>query len=183
MKEKKAIRIPRLAVYCAAFFASVVVCLLFGLAFGFDYALEFATNALVLTAIALTAYNVFEKIDEQPWRLTPKYWGLVALILVTDFLFMYFAKAPDKTSGMIRGLIFMVSAIVLGGYTFFVYKPAQEKLTSDVKKKIKEAVTAYISAHLGETPDKIADELVEIVFAPKERIMTEEKSGGEEENA
>ena len=172
VKKEHTIRIPRLVVYVAAFILSVVICVAFGLAFGLAYAAEFVTSAVVLGVVFMLGYNICEKADEQPWRLTPKYWGLVALILLTDFLLMFCAKAPDMETGKYRVLVLAVAGVTLGFYTYFVYAPSQKELLAEVKKKVKEAVAKYIGEHTGEAPEIVADGLVELVLAPKENVMS-----------
>ena len=177
MKEKekkvKEIRIPRLAVYLIALFAAIAICIGMSLAFGVAYAAEFATVAIFNCVIAFVAYNIIDKWDEQPWRLTPKYWGLVVFILVSDALWILTAKASDPTNGMILGIGFLASLVCLVIYTYAIYAPSQKALLSDVKKKVKEAVAKYISDHSGETPEQVAEGLVEVVMAPKEHVMAE----------
>lgn len=175
MKEKekkvKEIRIPRLAVYAIALFAAIVICIGMSLTFGVAYAAEFATVAVFNCVIAFVAYNIIDKWDEQPWRLTPKYWGLVAFILVSDCLWILTAKASDPTSGMILGIGFIASLVCLVIYTYAIYAPSQRLLLADVKQKVKDAVASYINEHSGETPEQLAEGLVEVVMAPKERVM------------
>lgn len=174
-KEKKAkeIRIPRLAVYLIALFTAIVICIAMSLAFGVAYAAEFATVAIFNCVIAFVAYNIIDKWDEQPWRLTPKYWGLVAFILVADALFIFTAKASDATSGMILGIGFLASIVCLVIYTYAIYAPSQKALLAEVKQKVKDAVAQYISDHSGESPEQVAEGLVELVMAPKEHVVKE----------
>ena len=182
MKEKekkvKEIRIPRLAVYLIALFAAIVICIGMSLTFGVAYAAEFATVAIFNCVIAFVAYNIIDKWDEQPWRLTPKYWGLVVFIMVSDTLWILTAKASSPTNGMILGIGFIASLVCLVIYTYAIYAPSQKALLAEVKKKVKESVTGYINEHSGETPEQIADGLVELVMAPKEHVV---KKGEENE--
>lgn len=182
MKEKekkvKEIRIPRLVVYLIALFAAIVICIGMSLTFGVAYAAEFATVAMFNCVIAFVVYNIIDKWDEQPWRLTPKYWCLMAFILVSDALFILTAKASNRTSGAILGIGFLSSLVCLGIYASAVYVPSQKALLAEVKKKVKESVAGYINDHSGETPEQIADGLVELVMAPKEHVV---KKGEENE--
>lgn len=176
MKEKekklKEIKIPRLAVYIVALFAAIVICIGMFFTFGVAYVAEFATLAVFNCVIAFVAYNIIDKWDEQPWRLTPSYWGEVVLIVLTDVLFIFTAKASTAFWGGILVAALIASGAVLLIYTFAIYSPKQMALLADVKKKVKEAVAKYIGEHTGETPEAVADGLVELVMAPKENIMT-----------
>ena len=73
----------------------------------------------------------------------------------------------------------LASIAVLWIYTFAIYAPKQKALLMDVKVKVKEAVATYLNAHSGETPEKLADGLVEVVMAPKENIMAKGEGGNE----
>ena len=103
MKEKenkvKEIRIPRLAVYLIALFAAIVICFGMSLTFGVAYAAEFSTVAIFNCVIAFVAYNIIDKWDEQPWRLTPSYWVEEALIVLADVLFILTAKSKSAFAG------------------------------------------------------------------------------------
>ena len=92
-------------------------------------------------------------------------------ILVSDVLWILTAKAPDQTSGCILGVAFLASVICLSIYTYAIYAPSQKALLADVKQKVKDAVAKYLNDHSGETPEQLADGLVEVVMAPKENIM------------
>ena len=177
-KEKKEIRIPRLAVYLVALFIAITICIAMSLTFGVEYAVEFATVAIFNCVIAFVCYNIIDKWDEQPWRLTPKYWGLVAFIVICDVLWILTAKAPDKTAGSILFVAFVASVVCLCIYTYAIYAPSQKTLLADVKKKVKEAVAGYLNAHSGETPEQLADGLVEVVMAPKEHIVKKDEGEG-----
>lgn len=183
MKEKenkvKEIRIPRLAVYLIALFAAIVICFGMSLTFGVAYAAEFVTVAIFNCVIAFVAYNIIDKWDEQPWRLTPSYWVEEALIVLADVLFILTAKSSSAFAGGILFVAMLASIAVLWIYTFAIYAPRQKALLSDVKKKVKEAVAGYINDHSGETPEQLADGLVEVVMAPKENIMTKGEGGNE----
>ena len=108
-KEKKQIRIPRLVVYIIALLTAIIVCVSMSFTFGVAYAAEFATVAIFNCVIAFVCYNIIDKWDEQPWRLTPKYWGLVALILMSDVLFILSAKASTKYWGCILSIGLLAS--------------------------------------------------------------------------
>ncbi|MGN1190935.1 MAG: hypothetical protein ACI4SL_11145 [Candidatus Ornithospirochaeta sp.] len=177
MKEKekkvKEIRIPRLAVYLIALFTAIVICIAMSLSFGIAYAAEFATVAIFNCVIAFVAYNIIDKWDEQPWRLTPKYWGLVALILMSDVLWILSAKSSTKYWGLILFIGFLASVGILAIYTAAIYVPSQRQLLAEVKQKVKDAVAQYISDHSGESPEQVAEGLVELVMAPKEHVVKE----------
>ena len=177
MKEKenkvKEIRIPRLAVYLIALFAAIVICIGMFFTFGVAYVAEFATVAIFNCVIAFVAYNIIDTWDEQPWRLTPSYWVEEALIVLADVLFILTAKSKSAFAGGILLVATLASIAVLW------IAPKQKALLSDVKKKIKEAVAGYINDHSGETPEQLADGLVEVVMAPKENIMTKGEGGNE----
>ena len=176
MKEKekkvKEVKIPRLAVYLIALSAAIVICIGMSLVFGVAYAVEFATVAIFNCVIAFVAYNIIDKWDEQPWRLTPSYWIEVVLIVLSDVLFILTAKSPSAFAGGILFVATLSSVAVLWIYTFAIYAPRQKALLSDVKKKVKGAVAKYIGEHTGETPETVADGLVELVLAPKENVMS-----------
>lgn len=172
-KKSKEVRIPRLAVYAIALLAAIVICIGMSLTFGLAYAAEFATVAIFNCVIAFVAYNIIDKWDEQPWRLTPSYWGEVTLIVFTDILFILTAKSSTTLVGGILLVSTIFSCAILAIYTFAIYAPRQKMLFADVKKKVKDAVAGYINDHSGETPEMIADGLVEIVLAPKEHVVKE----------
>ena len=178
-KEKKQIRIPRLVVYVIALLVAITACVAMSFTFGVAYAAEFATVAIFNCVIAFVCYNIIDKWDEQPWRLTPKYWGLVALILVSDVLWLLTAKAATKAWGFILAIGFVSSVAILAIYTAAIYVPSQRQLLAEVKQKVKDAVAGYLNAHSGEAPEQLADGLVEVVMAPKEHVV---KSEGEEGN-
>ena len=178
-KEKKQIRIPRLVVYIIALLTAIIVCVSMSFTFGVAYAAEFATVAIFNCVIAFVCYNIIDKWDEQPWRLTPKYWGLVALILMSDVLFIQSAKASTKYWGCILSIGLLASIGILVIYTVAIYVPSQRQLLAEVKQKVKDAVAGYLNAHSGEAPEQLADGLVEVVMAPKEHVV---KSEGEEGN-
>ena len=175
MKEKekkvKEIRIPRWAVYAVALVSAIIICIAMSLTFGVAYAAEFATVAIFNCIIAFVAYNIIDKWDEQPWRLTPSYWVEEALIVLADVLFILTAKSASAFVGGILLVATLASIAVLWIYTCAIYAPKQKALLMDVKGKVKEAVAKYINEHSGETPEMVADGLVELVMAPKENIM------------
>lgn len=167
MSEKKEIRIPRLWVYVSAFFAGLVVTTGFGLAFGVEYALDLVTNCAIYSVLSIAAYNVFDKVDRQPYRLTAKYWVLMALIVVTDFLFLFAAKADTKDLCVVRLCIFAVSLILTGFYAYFIYAPSQVEIVENVKNEAKNGIAQYLNEHGGEAPETLAEGILALIFAPK----------------
>lgn len=179
MSEKKEIKIPRLWVYLAAFVSGLAVTTLFGLAFGVQYALDFVTNAAIFGVLFVTAYNVWDKVDKQKYRLTWKYWVLIALIVVTDFLFLFAAKADTKDTCVVRLCIFAVGLILTGFYAYFIYAPSQKEIFEEVKEASKTQIREFLDEHAGESTDVLAEGILELMFAPKQK---EEAPEGEEAN-
>ena len=179
MSEKKEIKIPRLWVYLAAFVSGLAVTTIFGLAFGVQYALDFVTNAAIFGVLFVTAYNVWDKVDKQTYRLTWKYWVLIALIVVTDFLFLFAAKAEVRDTCIVRLCIFAVGLTITGFYAYFIYAPSQREIFAAVKEASKAQLKAYLEEHAGESADVVAEGILELMFAPKKE---EEAPEGEEVN-
>lgn len=179
MSERKEIRIPRLWVYVSAFVAGLIVTTGFGLAFGVEYCLDFVTNAAIFGVLFVTAYNVFDKIDKQPYRLTWKYWVLIALIVVTDFLFLFAAKAETQDMCIVRLCIFAVGLILTGFYAYFIYAPSQREMFAEINEAAKAEIAKYLNEHSGEDNMVVAEGILDILFAPKKK---EEPSEGEEAN-
>ena len=180
MAEKKEIKIPRLWVYLAAFVSGLAVTTLFGLAFGVQYALDFITNAAIFGVLFVTAYNVWDKVDKQKYRLTWKYWVLIALIVVTDFLFLFAAKAETKEMCIVRLCIFLVGLILTGFYAYFIYAPSQHEIFAKIKEAAKVQIKEFLDEHAGEPTDVQAEGILDMMLAPKKK---EEAPEGEEANA
>lgn len=180
MAEKKEIKIPRLWVYLAAFVSGLAVTTLFGLAFGVQYALDFVTNAAIFGVLFVTSYNVWDKVDKQKYRLTWKYWVLIALIVVTDFLFLFAAKAETQELCTVRLCIFAVGLILTGFYAYFIYAPSQKEIFEAIKEASKAQIAAYLDEHGAEPNETVAEGILELMFAPKKK---EEAPEGEEANA
>lgn len=173
MSEKKEMRIPRLWVYICAFFAGLVVTACFGLGFGVEFAVSFLTESALYGILFITAYNVMDKVDRQPHRLTVKYWVLIALIVVTDFLFLFAAKAEDKNTCIVRLCIFAVGLIFTGFYSYCIYAPSQKELFVQMKDEAKAGIAEYLREHAGEPSEDVAGGLMELIFAPKKKAKEE----------
>lgn len=184
MSEKKEVRIPRFWVYLSAFVSGLVVTTSFGLAFGVDYALDFVTNAAIFGVLFVTAYNVMDKVDKAPYRLTVKYWVLIALIVLSDFLFLFSAKAEDQNTCVVRLCIFAVGLILTGFYAYFIYAPSQKEIFAQVKEESALAIASYLDENGGKPTIELAEGILALIFAPKKKEKKEEEvAEGEEANA
>lgn len=175
MSEKKEIRIPRLWVYVSAFLAGLAVTSVFGLAFGVEYAADFITNAAIFGVLFITASNVMDKVDRQPHRLTVKYWVLIALVVVTDFLFLFAAKAGDKNTCIVRLCIFAVGLILTGFYAYFIYAPSQMELIEKMKEGSRVAIAQYLDENGGKPVEELAEGILALIFAPKPKREKKQK--------
>lgn len=175
---KKEIRIPRLWVYASAFVAGLVVTTVMGLCLGAEYAIDFVTNAICFGCIFILSANVFDRIDRQKFRLTWKYWTLVGLIVVTDFLFAFTAKAETKDTCIIRACIFFVGLILTSFYAYFIYAPSQYELFAEVKEASKKELVEYLDGHAGEETTVMAEGILELFLAKK--VKKEAEKEGEE---
>ena len=181
MTEKKEIRIPRLWVYAASFFAGLIVTTGFGVAFGVEYAIDFITSAVCYGVLFIAAYNIMDKIDKQPYRLTWRYWVLMALIVVTDFLFVALAKAPTKEDGFLRIGLLTTALVGTVCFALYSYAPEQKRIFADIKDASKAAICEYLDEHASESHESIAEGILALIFAPKKKAK-EEAPEGEEAN-
>lgn len=181
-KEKKEIRIPRLWVYVCAFLSGLFVTTAFGISQGVGYAADFITNSAIYGCIFVLTANVFDRVERQPYRLTVKYWVLVAFILVTDFLFMFAARAVTKDDCIVRLCIFAVGLILTSFYAYFIYAPSQKEIFEEVKANAVEGIASYLDENGGQPTKTLAEGIVEMLFAPKKK-EEEEATEGEEANA
>ena len=180
MSEKKEIRIPRLWVYVSAFVTGVIVTMAFGMVFGFESAVTFLTTALIYGVLFICSYNVFDKIDKQPYRLTWKYWTLIGLIVLSDFLFLFLAKAPTKAAGQFRAGLFVAALVATICFAYYTYRPEQIEIFSKIKEASKMEIVKFLEEHVGESNEALAEGILGVMFAPKKKEETPE---GEEANA
>lgn len=174
-EKKREIKIPRLWVYVSAFATGVLVTSLMALCFGAEEAIEFFTQTLIFGVVFIASSNVFEKIDRQPYRLTWKYWTLIGLVVLSDFLFLFLAKAPTPEDGKLRLGIFVASLVATVCFAYYTYKPEQ----MEISEKVKKVIATYLEENAGKTNDEIADGIFQFVYAPQRKKKTEE---GEEAN-
>lgn len=175
VKEKKEMKIPRLVVYIFTFLAGVLISTAFGLAFGVNFALDFITSATIYGVLFIVFYNIFDKVDRYRYRLTPKYWILIMLIVFCDFMFLFTSRSETIDVMLLRLAFWLVSLILTVCFAYFVYKPSQIELHLTVRDNTIEAISNYLAAHGSLTSRQAAEGIVALLEECKKNPIKEDE--------
>jgi hypothetical protein len=124
-KEKKEIRIPRVAVYLVSVLVCMLIAVGFTLLFGVAYAIDCITVVAEVGVLMAVVLNISERLAAKKYHLlTSKYWVQMALILITDGLFAFTSYSTTMEILGVRGAFFLLVLIVTILFALFVYKPS-----------------------------------------------------------
>ena len=124
-KEKKEIRIPRVAVYLVSVLVCMLIAVGFTLLFGVAYAIDCITVVAEVGVLMAVVLNIAERLAAKKYHLlTSKYWVQMALILITDGLFAFTSYSTTMEILGVRGAFFLLVLIVTILFALFVYKPS-----------------------------------------------------------
>ena len=175
-KEKKEIRIPRVAVYLVSVLVCMLIAVGFTLLFGVAYAIDCITVVAEVGVLMAVVLNISERLAAKKYHLlTSKYWVQMALILVTDGLFAFTSYSTTMEILGVRGAFFLLVLIVTILFALFVYKPSVATLMATAEENTVKGIAEILIENKGKTEEETAKAVVAFLKNPvKEK--EEEKS-------
>ena len=167
-KERKEIRIPRIAVYLVSVLVCMTIAVVFTLLFGIVNAIDCLTVVAEVTVLSSVVTNVGERLFAKKYHLlTAKYWVMMALILVCDGLFAFSSYSATVEILGVRGTFFLFALIGTILFAIFVYKPSVVTLMATAEENTVEMIAEYLG------DEEKAKGVIALLKAPKKK---EEKS-------
>lgn len=167
-KEKKQVRIPRIAVYLVASLVCILIAVGFALLFGVANAIDCLTVVAEIYVLTSVVTNIGERLFAKKYHLlTSKYWVMMILILVCDALFAFASYSATMDILAVRGAFFLIVLIGTILFSLFVYKPSVVALVSEAEENTIKMLAEYLGN------EEKAKGVVALLKAPKKE---EEKS-------
>ena len=167
-KEKKQVRIPRIAVYLVASLVCILIAVGFALLFGVANAIDCLTVVAEIYVLTSVITNIGERLFAKKYHLlTSKYWVMMILILVCDALFAFASYSTTMDILAVRGAFFLIVLIGTILFSLFVYKPSVIALVSEAEENTIKMLAEYLGN------EEKAKGVVALLKAPKKE---EEKS-------